>query len=159
MMSIKQALQALHEQADSNKDGKISDHEILDIFQGVRDHLTTSDFGSFLDMVNKIKGPISCGKFNDCGKCTAVGNAGLCGWFAESQQQSNNPFGGYVTKSKGNCKFVDRTRSSGHSEVAGDTAKATTCSNQCKKKSQKKGTKPKKNDQKNQPPQRFRPGN
>merc|ERR1712032_1771510 len=61
-LSLMQALHALHAQADSNRDGHISDHEVLDIFQGVRDHLSTSDFGSFLDMVNKIKGPVNCGK-------------------------------------------------------------------------------------------------
>merc|ERR1711918_320365 len=57
MMSLRQALAALHKQADENHDGSISDHEILDIFQGVRNHLSTSDFGDFMDMVNKIKGP------------------------------------------------------------------------------------------------------
>merc|ERR1719362_2221374 len=59
-MTVMQALQALHKQADRNHDGKISDHEILDIFQGVRDHLSSSDFGYFLDMVNKLHGPINC---------------------------------------------------------------------------------------------------
>merc|ERR1711881_815082 len=97
-MSVMQALQALHKLADSNHDGKISDHEILSIFQGVRNHLSASDFGVFLDMVNKIKGPVNCGKNKDCGKCTAVGNAGLCGWFKESQSNNNNPFGGFVSK-------------------------------------------------------------
>merc|ERR1712151_981942 len=108
-MTVMQALQALHKQADSNNDGRISDHEILDIFQGVRDHLTTSDFGSFLDLVNKVKGPVNCGKFKDCGKCTGVANAGLCGWFTTSRNR-NDPFGGFVSGgSGGNCKFVDRS--------------------------------------------------
>merc|ERR1712032_761893 len=83
-------------------------HQKHHIFQGVRDHLSTSNFGSFLDMVNKIKGPVNCGKNKDCGRCTAVANAGLCGWFKESRRQNNNPFGGYMSKSKGICKFVDR---------------------------------------------------
>merc|ERR1712037_377208 len=93
-LSLMQALHALHAQADSNRDGHISDHEVLDIFQGVRNHLSTSDFGSFMDMVNKIKGPVNCGVNKDCGKCTAVKNAGLCGWFGESRHRS--PFGGFV---------------------------------------------------------------
>merc|ERR1712046_378110 len=134
-MTVMQAVQALHKQADRNHDGKISDHEILDIFQGVRDHLSQSDFGTFLDMVNKLKGPVKCGKNNDCGKCTAVANAGLCGWFKESQHQNNNPFGGYVSKSKGTCKFVDRSVSSSNNQ---DSYKLTTCGNQCQKKPQKK---------------------
>merc|ERR1719183_1467167 len=130
-MTIMQALQALHKQADKNNDGKISDHEILDIFQGVRNHLSASDFGAFLDLVNKLKGPVNCGKSNDCGKCTAVGNAGLCGWFAESQKSSGNVFGGLTQqKSKGNCKFVDRSMSA---EQNADDFKVTTCSTQCKK--------------------------
>jgi len=131
-------LQALHKQADSNNDGKISDHEILDIFQGVREHLSASDFGTFLDFVNKLKGPVNCGKANDCGKCTAVENAGLCGWFAESQSKQSNPFGGYIsTKSKGTCKFVDRSMGGGKDT---DAFKLTTCSTQCKK--PKKPSKP-----------------
>merc|ERR1712048_1506974 len=147
-MTVMQALQALHKQADRNNDGKISDHEILDIFQGVRDHLSQSDFGTFLDMVNKLKGPINCSKATDCGKCTAVSNAGLCGWFAVNQRKGNySPFGGYYTKSKGNCKFVDRSVSS---EQGG---KATTCSSQCKRPGQK--WKP---GQKGGPT-RFRPSN
>merc|ERR1712037_603078 len=116
---------------DTNHDGKISDHEILDIFQGVRDHLSSSDFGYFLDMVNKLHGPINCGKYKDCGKCTMVGNAGLCGWFAESSRGSSNPFGGVVRKSSGSCKFVDRSMGGGRSA---DTYKTVTCSTQCKKK-------------------------
>merc|ERR1712037_279597 len=131
-MTVMQALQALHKQADRNNDGKISDHEILDIFQGVRDHLSASDFGSFLDMVNKIKGPVNCGKNKDCGHCTAVANAGLCGWFKQSQRQSANPFGGYG-KSKGTCKFVDRS----HKTAAGEK-KLTTCSAQCANKNLRK---------------------
>jgi len=131
-LSLMQALHALHAQADSNRDGHISDHEVLDIFQGVRDHLSTSDFGSFLDMVNKIKGPVNCGKNKDCGHCTAVANAGLCGWFKQSQRQSANPFGGYG-KSKGTCKFVDRS----HKTAAGEK-KLTTCSAQCANKNLRK---------------------
>jgi len=146
-MTVMQAVQALHKQADRNNDGKISDHEILDIFQGVRDHLSTSDFGSFLDMVNKLKGPISCGKFKDCGKCTDVKNAGLCGWFAVNQR-TNSPFGGYYTKSKGNCKFVDRSVSS---EQNTDSYKLTTCGYQCKKK-------PSNPFQKGRPGQKGKPG-
>ena len=146
-----QVLQALHKQADSNNDGKISDHEILDIFQGVREHLSTSDFGTFLDFVNKLKGPVNCGKANDCGKCTAVENAGLCGWFAESQKQSSNPFGGYIsTKSKGTCKFVDRSTGKDDSSY-----KLTTCSTQCKK-PQKKRQGKSDNKNKRQPPTQFR---
>merc|ERR1711934_1082483 len=131
-LSLMQALHALHAQADSNRDGHISDHEVLDIFQGVRDHLSTSDFGSFLDMVNKIKGPVNCGKNKDCGHCTAVANAGLCGWFKQSQRQSANPFGGYG-KSKGTCKFVDRS----HKTAAGEK-KLTTYSAQCANKNLRK---------------------
>merc|ERR1712210_433525 len=52
-MTVMQAVQALHKQADTNHDGRISDHEILDIFQGVRNHLGASNFGAFLDLVNK----------------------------------------------------------------------------------------------------------
>merc|ERR1739845_273697 len=75
------------------------------------------------------------GKANDCGKCTAVENAGLCGWVAESQKQSSNPFGGYISKkSKGTCKFVDRSMGAGRNT---DAYKLTTCSNQCKKQQQK----------------------
>merc|ERR1712127_1020041 len=133
-MTVMQALQALHKQADRNHDGKISDHEILDIFQGVRDHLSASDFGGFLDLVNKLHGPINCGKYTDCGKCTMVGNAGLCGWFAESSKGSSNPFGGVVRKSGGSCKFVDRSMTGGRST---DAYKTTTCSTQCKKKKTK----------------------
>merc|ERR1712224_934216 len=59
-----------------------------------------------------------------------VANAGLCGWFAESQRNNNNPFGGYVTKSKGTCKFVDRSM---NAEQNTDSYKLTTCSTQCKK--------------------------
>merc|ERR1712187_226198 len=128
-MTVMQAVQALHKQADRNNDGKISDHEILDIFQGVRDHLSPSDFGTFLDAVNKLKGPIKCSVNKDCGKCTDVKNAGLCGWFAVNQR-TNSPFGGYYTKSKGNCKFVDR---SVNSEQNTDSYKLKTCSAQCKK--------------------------
>merc|ERR1712032_983337 len=36
--TVMQAVHALHKQADKNHDGRISDHEILDIFQGVRNH-------------------------------------------------------------------------------------------------------------------------
>merc|ERR1712048_617476 len=96
----------------------------LDIFQGVRNHLSNSDFGTFLDMVNKIKGPVNCGKFKDCGKCTDVHNAGLCGWFKSAA--SHSAFGGYM--SKGTCKFVDRTNSA---EQNKGEVKATTCSNRC----------------------------
>merc|ERR1712032_1090102 len=71
-MTVMQAVQALHKQADTNHDGRISDHEILDIFQGVRNHLGASNFGAFLDLVNKLKGPINCSKAHDCGKCTDV---------------------------------------------------------------------------------------
>ena len=120
-MSIKDALAALHDQADTNSDGKISDHEILDIFQGVRDHLTISDFGSFLDMVNKLDGPVDCDGYDDCDTCTAVDNAGLCGWFASS---TSSTFGGYV-QNKGTCKFVDRSQH-GSKDVL-------TCSTQCKR--------------------------
>ena len=123
-MSLKEALAALHNQADTNSDGNISDHEILDIFQGVRDHLTASDFGSFLDMVNKIEGPVDCGRNNDCGKCTAVANAGLCGWFATS---TSSAFGGYL-QYKGTCKFVDRSDSAEQ-----NSKDVLTCSTQCKK--------------------------
>jgi len=130
-MSLMETLHELHKQADSNRDGHISDHEILDIFQGVRDHLSTSDFGGFLDLVNKLHGPINCGKYHDCGHCTLVGNAGLCGWFAESSRGSSNPFGGVVRKSSGSCKFVDRSMAGGRSA---DTYKTVTCSTQCKKK-------------------------
>jgi len=131
-MTVMQALQALHKQADTNHDRKISDHEILDIFQGVREHLSASDFGYFLDMVNKLHGPVNCGKYKDCGKCTMVGNAGLCGWFAESSSRGKyNPFGGYVRKTTGNCKFVDRSLTGGRSS---DAYKTVTCSTQCKKK-------------------------
>merc|ERR1712078_161835 len=137
-MTVMQALQALHKQADTNNDGKISDHEILDIFQGVRDHLSASDFGTALDLVNKLKGPINCSKYKDCGKCTMVGNAGLCGWFAESSAKGKyNPFGGYVRKTTGSCKFVDRSLAGGRST---DAYKTVTCSNQCKKKKPTKKT-------------------
>lgn len=129
MMSVKQAIMALHKQADTNHDGKISDHEILDIFQGVRNHLSNNDFGQFLDMVNKLKGPVNCGKSNDCGKCTSATNAGLCGWFAETG--SVGGFGG-MTKSKGNCKFVDRSKSAEQNDGS-DSAKPTTCLNKCTK--------------------------
>merc|ERR1719264_1788692 len=61
-MTVMQAVQALHKQADRNHDGRISDHEILDIFQGVRNHLGASNFGNFLDMVNKLHGPVNCSK-------------------------------------------------------------------------------------------------
>merc|ERR1712150_414693 len=156
-MSLKEALASLHKQADSNSDGRISDHEILDIFQGVRDHLSTSDFGSFLDMVNKIKGPVNCGKDKDCGTCTAVGNAGLCGWFSEARVRNNSPFGGLVSGGDGgNCKFVDRTE-----KDSGDAAKPNTCSQQCKKKknNNKKPKQPKKpnGNDKRPPPTNFRP--
>merc|ERR1712037_1038377 len=128
-MTVMQAVQALHKQADRNHDGKISDHEILDIFQGVRNHLSKSDFGVFLDAVNRLKGPINCSKNHDCGKCTDVKNAGLCGWFAESQHNYNNPFGGYqAKKSKGTCKFVDRSMSA---EQNKDSYRLATCSTQC----------------------------
>jgi len=151
-MSVMQALQALHKQADTNNDGKISDHEILDIFQGVRDHLSASDFGAALDLVNKLKGPVNCGKATDCGKCTAVANAGLCGWFAESQKQSSNPFGGYISKkTKGTCKFVDRSMSEGRDT---DAYKLTTCSTQCKRTQQKRPSKGK--GKNNQKPGQFR---
>merc|ERR1712157_393547 len=43
---------------------------------------------------------------------------------------NNNPFGGYVTKSKGTCKFVDRSL---NAEQNTDSYKLTTCLNQCKK--------------------------
>merc|ERR1712159_248244 len=155
-MTVMEVLQALHKQADRNNDGKISDHEILDIFQGVRDHLSASDFGTFLDFVNKLKGPVNCGKASDCGKCTAVENAGLCGWFAESQSKQDNPFGGYIsTKTKGTCKFVDRSMGGGKNT---DAFKLTTCSTQCKKKPQKPKKKPSKPDNKkpNQKPNSFR---
>merc|ERR1711934_1261116 len=125
-------VQALHKQADTNHDGRISDHEILDIFQGVRNHLGASNFGAFLDLVNKLKGPINCSKNHDCGKCTDVKNAGLCGWFAESQHNYNNPFGGYqAKKSKGTCKFVDRSNSA---EQNKDQYRLSTCATQCKNK-------------------------
>merc|ERR1712010_305620 len=129
-MTVMQAVQALHKQADKNHDGHISDHEILDIFQGVRNHLGASNFGTFLDMVNKLHGPINCSKNHDCGKCTDVKNAGLCGWFGESQHNYNNPFGGYqAKKSKGTCKFVDRSMSA---EQNKDSYRLATCLNQCK---------------------------
>merc|ERR1712032_1024961 len=143
-MTVMQAVQALHKQADTNHDGRISDHEILDIFQGVRNHLGASNFGAFLDLVNKLKGPINCSKAHDCGKCTDVKNAGLCGWFAESQHNYNNPFGGYqAKKSKGTCKFADRSMSS---EQNKDSYRLSTCSTQCHNKNQHK--KPNKNQHK-----------
>merc|ERR1711934_1134086 len=136
-MTVMQAVQALHKQADRNHDGHISDHEILDIFQGVRNHLSASDFGVFLDAVNKLKGPINCSKNHDCGKCTDVKNAGLCGWFAESQHNYNNPFGGYqAKKSKGTCKFVDRSNSA---EQNKDQYRLSTCLNQCHSKNNQHG--------------------
>merc|ERR1712157_578641 len=113
-LSLMQALQALHKQADTNHDNKIS----------------ATDFGVFLDMVNRIKGPVNCGKNKDCGKCTAVGNAGLCGWFKQSN--NNSPFGGYMAK--GVCKFVDRTKSSANNQ---DAKALTTCFTQCKSKGKK----------------------
>merc|ERR1712037_1023703 len=131
-MTVKKMVQALHKQADTNHDGRISDHEILDIFQGVRNHLSASDFGAFLDLVNKLKGPINCSKAHDYGKCTDVKNAGLCGWFAESQHNYNNPFGGYqAKKSKGTCKFVDRSNSA---EQNKEQYRLSTCATQCKNK-------------------------
>jgi len=130
-MTVYQAVTALHQQADSNHDGRISDHEILDIFQGVRDHLTASDFGGFLDMVNRLQGPINCKANTDCGKCTTAKNAGLCGWFSENQSKNNNPFGGYVSsKNKGSCRFVDRSQ---NSEKNKDASRLETCSTQCHK--------------------------
>merc|ERR1711934_925368 len=136
-MTVMQAVQALHKQADTNHDGRISDHEILDIFQGVRNHLGASNFGAFLDLVNKLKGPINCSKAHDCGKCTDVKNAGLCGWFAESQHNYNNPFGGYqAKKSKGTCKFVDRSNSA---EQNKDQYRLSTCLNQCHSKNNQHG--------------------
>merc|ERR1712151_1404108 len=131
MMTLHQVLAALHKNADKNHDGRISDHEILDIFQGVRNHLSASDYGSFLDMVNRLKGPANCGAAHDCGKCTDVKNAGLCGWFAESKHNYNNPFGGYQTKSAGTCKFIDRSMSA---EQNKDAYRANTCFTQCKSK-------------------------
>jgi len=130
-MTVWQALVALHQQADKNHDGKISDHEILDIFQGVRDHLTTSDFGGFLDLVNKLHGPVNCKANSDCGKCTTKANAGLCGWFNESHSKNNNPFGGYSSrKTKGVCRFVDRSQ---NSEKNKDASRLETCATQCAK--------------------------
>merc|ERR1712226_667384 len=82
------------------------------------------DFGGFLDLVNHIKGPVNCGAFKDCGKCTTAKNAGLCGWFKSS---SHSVFGGYT--SKGNCKFVDRENSAEQRDKS--AAKAITCANQC----------------------------
>merc|ERR1712037_997940 len=112
-MTVWQALTALHSQADKDHDGKISDREILDIFQGVRDHLSASDFGGFLDLVNRLHGPVNCKTNSDCGKCTSKANAGLCGWFNESHGKNNNPFGGYQSsKTKGVCRFVDRSQNS-----------------------------------------------
>merc|ERR1712151_1242253 len=134
MMTLHQVLAALHKNADKNHDGRISDHEILDIFQGVRNHLSASDFGSFLDLVNHIKGPVNCGAFKDCGKCTAAKNAGLCGWFKSS---SHSVFGGYT--SKGNCKFVDRENSAEQRDTS--AAKATTCANQCNARNRPGGNK------------------
>merc|ERR1711920_1101979 len=136
-MTVMQAVQALHKQADKNHDGRISDHEILDIFQGVRNHLGASNFGTFLDMVNKLHGPINCSKNHDCGKCTDVKNAGLCGWFAESQHNYNNPFGGYqAKKSKGTCKFVDRSNSAEQNQ---DAYRLSTCATQCHSKNNQHG--------------------
>merc|ERR1712187_368736 len=110
------------------------------------------DFGSFLDLVNKVKGPVNCGKFKDCGKCTGVANAGLCGWFATSRNR-NNPFGGFVSGgSGGNCKFVDRSVYSSE-----DKAKPTTCANQCKKKKSNHKNKKDKNKNKNSKKNNFRP--
>merc|ERR1712032_233696 len=134
-MTVMQAVQALHKQADRNHDGRISDHEILDIFQGVRNHLGSSNFGAFLDMVNKLHGPVNCSVNHDCGKCTDVKNAGLCGWFAESQHNYNNPFGGYQQKSKGTCKFVDRSVSAENNQ---DAYRLSTCYTQCKSKNNQK---------------------
>lgn len=128
-MTVWQALVALHAQADKDHDGKISDREILDIFQGVRDHLTASDFGGFLDLVNKLHGPVNCKANSDCGKCTSKANAGLCGWFAESHSKNNNPFGGYSSrKTKGACRFVDRSQ---NSEKNTDFNRLETCATQC----------------------------
>merc|ERR1712032_451708 len=98
--------------ADKDHDGKISDREILDIFQGVRDHLSASDFGGFLDLVNRLHGPVNCKTNSDCGKCTSKANAGLCGWFNESHGKNNNPFGGYQsskTKGSADLSIVPRT--------------------------------------------------
>merc|ERR1712032_902716 len=134
-MTVMQAVQALHKQADRNHDGRISDHEILDIFHGVRNHLSSSNFGAFLDMVNKLHGPVNCSVNHDCGKCTDVKNAGLCGWFAESQHNYNNPFGGYQQKSKGTCKFVDRSVSAENNQ---DAYRLSTCYTQCKSKNNQK---------------------
>jgi len=134
-MTVMQAVQALHKQADTNHDGKISDHEILDIFQGVRNHLSASDFGVFLDAVNRLKGPVNCSVNHDCGKCTDVKNAGLCGWFAESKGNRNNPFGGYQQKSAGTCKFVDRSMSAENNK---DSYRLSTCFTQCKSKNNQK---------------------
>merc|ERR1712224_399564 len=137
-LTVMQALRALRKQADTNGDGMISDHEILDIFQGVKDQLNDSDFAGFLTLVGKLDGPVMCEDSGDCTSCTAVGNAGLCGWFAESQNANNNPFGGYATKSAGTCKFVDRSDNGAEDQPeeddaadAADTFQLTTCSTQC----------------------------
>merc|ERR1719174_1207591 len=130
-MTVWQALTALHSQADKDHDGKISDREILDIFQGVRDHLSASDFGGFLDLVNRLHGPVNCKTNSDCGKCTSKANSGLCGWFNESHGKNNNPFGGYQSsKTKGVCRFVDRSQ---NSEKNKDSNRLETCATQCAK--------------------------
>merc|ERR1712072_722365 len=138
-MTVKAVITSLRQQADTNHDGKISDHEILDIFQGVRDHLSTSDFGKFLDMVNKLKGPVNCGKNSACNTCTAGSNAGLCGWFAEAKG-SVGGFGGWgnTQKSSGTCKFVDRSKSSDMNDGS-DSAKPTTCMQQCSRNKNMRG--------------------
>merc|ERR1712227_753983 len=151
-LTVMQAVQALHKQADRNHDGHISDHEILDIFQGVRNHLSASDFGVFLDAVNRLKGPINCSVNHDCGKCTDVKNAGLCGWFAESQHNYNNPFGGYqANKSKGTCKFVDRSMSA---EQNKDAYKLSTCATQCHNKYNQRHKQPQKGEPQHKQPQK-----
>merc|ERR1711939_1031150 len=96
------------------------------------DQLSDSDFVGFLALVNKLDGPVACEKFTDCGSCTATDNAGLCGWFPESQDDDTNPFGGFQSKSGGTCKFVDRSNNGAEDDdAATDSFQLTTCSTQC----------------------------
>merc|ERR1712043_129368 len=113
-----------------------------DIFQGVKDHVSDEQFTYFLQAVDSLDGPVDCEANTDCTSCTAVDNAGLCGWFAESQDTNDNPFGGFSNAgtASGTCKFVDRSVSvaaATDDAVATDDAATNsfqleTCSTQCR---------------------------
>merc|ERR1719223_974516 len=133
-MTRMNALYALHQNADDNKDGEISFTEALDVFQDIHDTLSTDDWKYVVDYCKAAPGPVNCKALTSCGACTSTKNAGLCGWIPEYQQVMPFMLRGKTQdqkpqQSSGRCTFVDRTESNSVNNK--DTVRPQTCYHMC----------------------------